>query len=515
MRYIILFILLSTCSFMFAQSIEFTPEEAQWIKEHPVINFGYEPKWSPYEIYENGEYTGIVGDYVKRIELETGIDMVPIPNMTWDESLRGLKSGAIKMVPCCAITPEREEYLLFTDLYVDDPMVIVTRSDYKYIGGLEDLNGHTIALPKSYYTSEIIGDDYPGINILELEGVEDCLRALSFGKSDAFVGNLGVISYHINNNGFTNLKIAAPTRYKRNGIAMAFTKDWVIFRDICNKVIRSISFKERAKIRNTWISVRYEHGIQWETIAKWSVIIGVFLIALFGQFYYWNKNLRKENKLRSSVEKKLRESLLIINKQHDEKVILLQEIHHRIKNNLQIVTSIMNLRSSTVDDEFVKNILAEAIERVNSIALIHDKIYNSNEFNDIVVKDYIESLVMEIVSNLYHQDIKTEINSNISNLKMNTLVPVALILTELLTNSTKYGLKNIENPILKIDFNLVDDKLKLRYFDNGQWIENVNSGNFGTSLINSLTQQLNGDYKLNKSIDGTEYLFSFDSPFKS
>tara|TARA_B110000285_G_scaffold72692_1_gene83697 strand:+ start:38 stop:1549 length:1512 start_codon:yes stop_codon:yes gene_type:complete len=493
-----------------AQSIEFTVEEQQWIKDHPIVNFGYEPKWSPYEIYENGEYTGIVGDYVQRIELETGIDMVPIPNMTWEEAIQGLKNGSINMVPSCAITPERKEYLEFTDLYIDDPIVIVTRTDYQHVGGLEDLNGHTVALPKSYYTTELIGSDYPEINISELKGVEDCLEALSFGSADAFVGNLGVISYNINNNGFTNLKIAAPTHYKRNGIAMAFTKDWVILRDICNKVIRSVSFKEKSEIRNKWISVRYEHGIDWVTVMKWSSIVGVFLMILFAQFYYWNKNLRKENKLRSEVENKLRESLLVISKQHDEKGILLQEIHHRIKNNLQIVTSIMNLRSSTIDDQFVKGVLDEAIERVSSIALIHDKIYNSKEVNDVLVKDYFESLVMEIVSNLYHQDIKTTIKSNISSLDMNTLVPLALMLTELLTNSTKYGLKDQKNPELEIDFNLVGGKLELRYFDNGLWVENSESDNFGTSLINTLTKQLNGNYELNKSNKGTEYLFSFD-----
>lgn len=507
--------LLSVVHVIYAQNIEFTLEEKQWIKDHPVINFGYEPKWSPYEIYENGEYTGIVGDYVQRIELETGIDMVPIPNMTWEEAIQGLKNGSINMVPCCAITPERKEYLEFTDLYIDDPMVIVTRSDYEYISGLKDLNGQTVALPKSYYTSEIIGEDFPKINILELKGVEDCLEALSFGSADAFVGNLGVISYHINNNGFTNLKIAAPTHYKRNGIAMAFTKDWVIFRGICNKVIRSVSFKEKSEIRNKWISVRYEHGIQWETIVKWSLVGGLFVVLLFAQFYYWNKNLRKENKLRSEVENKLRESLLVINQQYDEKKILLQEIHHRIKNNLQIVTSIMNLRSSTIDDQFVKGVLDEAIERVRSIGLIHDKIYNSKEVNDALVQDYFESLVMEIVSNLYHQDIKTTIKSNITSLDMKMLVPLALILTELLTNSTKYGLKEKKNPELEIDFNLVDGRLVLRYFDNGQWVENSESGNFGTSLINTLTEQLNGNYELNKSTKGTEYLFSFDSSLLS
>lgn len=515
MRLILLFLLFSFGQSICAQNLEFTSEEKQWIQDHPVINFGYEPQWAPYEIYLNGEYTGIVGDYVRKIEIATGIDMVPIPNITWAESLNGLKQGTINIVPSCAITPERKKYLEFTDLYINDPMIIVTRSDFDFVGGLEDLNDRTIALPKSYYTTEIIGVDYPGINILLFNSVEECLEAVSFGAADAFAGNLGVVSYHINATGFTNLKIAAPTEYKRNGIALAVTKDWTTFRDIANKVFRTVSFKERSEIRNKWISVRYDHGLQWSEIIKWASVIGIALILLFAQFYYWNRNLRKEIELRSEIEKKQKNSLILINKQHDEKRMLLKEIHHRIKNNLQIVTSIMNLRASTIEDENVKVILDESIERVSSIAIIHDKIYNSDEVSDVVVKDYIESLVTEIVENLYHQKIDASIKSDIINIEMDILVPLALILTELLTNSTKYGLKEKENPKLEIELSLIANKLELRYFDNGIWVENKGNGNFGTSLIDALTKQLNGVYQLNKNDNGTEYLFSFDYSIKS
>lgn len=503
--YIILF-----AHFCFSQSVEFSEEEKLWIKNHPKINFGYEPKWAPYEIYQDNRYQGIVGDYVKRIEEATGIDMEPIPNITWKESITGLKNGTINIVPCCAITPEREEYLEFTDLYINDPMVIVTANNFDFVGGLEDLSSKTIALPKEYYTSEVISKDYPKIKIDLYNSVEECLEAVSFGKADAFVGNLGVISYHINATGFTNLKIAAPTSYKRNGIALAVTKDWIVFRDIANKVFQSISFKERSEIRNNWISVRYEHGIQSSEVLKWILVIGIAIILLFAQFYYWNRSLRKENLLKSQAQEQLNESLVLINAQHEEKKLLLKEIHHRIKNNLQIVTSVMNLRSNTVDDQTVHSIIEESVERVNSIALIHDKIYNSNDVKDVVVKDYINSLVYEIIDSLDHQRIKFSVDSNVDSLDMDRLVPLALILTELLTNSIKYGLKDLDDPKIEIALNMENSVLALRYFDNGTWIEGNSKVNFGTTLINALTKQLSGDYELKKSDKGTLYQFKFN-----
>src|SRR5690554_3843235 len=94
-----------------SQEIQFTDIEKDWLKNHPIIEFGYETRWEPYEIYSNGEYSGIVGDYVKIIEAKTGIEMRPIPNMTWDKSMKGLLNGSVMIIPSCVSTPERRKQL--------------------------------------------------------------------------------------------------------------------------------------------------------------------------------------------------------------------------------------------------------------------------------------------------------------------------------------------------------------------------------------------------------------------
>jgi len=87
--------------------VDFSEKEQTWLKEHPVINFGYEADWPPYEIYTNSEYIGIVGDYVKLIEEYTGVDMNPIPGITWGQTISKLKSGEIHVVPIAGITEDR------------------------------------------------------------------------------------------------------------------------------------------------------------------------------------------------------------------------------------------------------------------------------------------------------------------------------------------------------------------------------------------------------------------------
>lgn len=495
-----------------AQEISFTSEELKWINSHQVIEFGYEPNWRPYEIYENGIYTGIVGEYVHIIENKTGIDMVPIPNITWEESLNGLKNGTINIVPCCAITPERETYLEFTDVYINDPIVIVTRMDYEFIGELSDLNNRTIVLPKSYYTKELISKDFPAINISEKDGIIECLDDLSFGKADAFVGNLGVISYHINHMGYTNLKIAAPTKYKNNGFALAVTKDWVIFRDIAQKVFDSITPSEKSKLRKEWISVRYEHDYSWRANLLWISAISFAFILILLVFIIWNRTLKKQIILRKATEKKLNNSLEKIKKQDSEKETLLQEIHHRVKNNLQIITSLIRLQANTSSDTNVIESLTHATERIRTISLIHEKIYSSSNLGEITIIDYVNSLANDIISSVSGNNINLEVKSSVTTLNLKSIVPLALILNELLTNSIKYGLKDKIDGEISIEFTRPND-INLRYFDNGSWITNEDSDFFGTTLIEVFTEQLEGGYKLNKTTEGTEYIFNFKEIF--
>ena len=215
-------------------SISLTPEEKAWIQAHPEIKFGYEPNWEPYEMYINGQYTGIVGDYVERIEQATGISMIPVHGISWEETMNQLRTGEIHVAPSCAITEERKKYLAFTDVYISDPLIITTRRDFEFVGCLNDLHGKKIVLPKNYYSVELISEDHPSIEIIEVKSIQECLEYVSYGKADAFIGSLGVVSYYINHKGFTNLKIAAPTKYKDTKIAFAVSKtgDWQIFRDI-------------------------------------------------------------------------------------------------------------------------------------------------------------------------------------------------------------------------------------------------------------------------------------------
>lgn len=509
------FILILLAYNSFASEIEFTPKEKEWIKSHPVVEYGYEPNWEPYEVYESGVYTGIVGEYVKRIEELTGIDFQPIKNITWNESFEGLKSGRIKMVPSCGITESRKKLFSLTTPYLKDPFIICTRRDYEFIAGFQDLTGKTITVPKDYYTKEIIESRYPDIKILEAKNIRDCMDKVSFGEADAFVGSLGVVSYYINHKGFANLKVSAPTKLEDIEICMAFTKDWTILRDICQKALDQISLQERSRIRKDWISVRYEYAINWNRAFLITAIVVGAAILIIGLFYLWNRTLSKEIKAKEKLEKSINESLKEIKHQNEEKTILLQEVHHRVKNNLQIITSMIRLQASTSNNLEVHKHLQEASERIQAIALTHEKIYKSPDLSKISSEDYLKTLTDEIISSYQAQNrIKVIIDAKDLYIDLNIVVPLALILNELITNTLKHAYKPNEKGEINIEVKQTPTKIYFNYSDTGKWKEvSPDSNEFGTSLIEIFTEQLEGTYEVDKTDHGTFFKFKFVPKF--
>ena len=500
-----------------AAEIEFTSEEKAWIKAHPIIQFGYEPSWLPFEIYEHGEYKGIVGDYVKILERETGIDIEPIPDITWEETVKGLKSGKIDFTACAGITEERKKYLNFTKPYISSPMVIVAKKDAFFICGLSDLKGKTITLPTNYYTGEVISRDYPEINIDYKNSIEEAIRAVSLGKSDAFVGNLVVASYYIEHVGYSNLKIAAPTDYEKAHIGLAARKDWPEWISISQKVFDSISFRERNAILQKWMKVRYDYGANMKLIWKIIIYSLVVIILIIGGFLFWNETLRMEIRDRDVIEKELAETLNEISNQNDQHKNLLNEIHHRLKNNLHMISGMLKLQALEARNKAVEEQLDEAVERIRSIALIHEQIYKSGNSKNLNFEDFVKPLTTEIVSSFSSKnDVVMDLNCNYQLKNANPLPSLALILNELATNSLKYAFQQNKKKEKKIEIaiNESGNDVFLTYKDNGTWIPKKGEHSLGSSLIDIFSEQLGGTYRLTTG-KWTSYEFTFKNFYNS
>ena len=210
------------------------------------------------------------------------------------------------------------------------------------------------------------------------------------------------------------------------------------------------------------------------------------------------------------TDNKLKEANLDLLQQRDEKIVMLQEIHHRVKNNLQIVSSLLRLQSSQFKNDEMVEQFQEAVNRVSSMALIHEKMYQTDDLSNVDIKNYLESLIQDILrSYSFRTDISFNIESNINNFSLDSLVPLALIFNELITNSVKHAFKGKEKGFISIVIHKEDRNFTtITYRDNGIGFKKNIEENFGSVLIETFAEQLDGEYKIT-SDNGIEYLFTF------
>ncbi len=227
-------------------------------------------------------------------------------------------------------------------------------------------------------------------------------------------------------------------------------------------------------------------------------------------FWYITLKYLTTNKHALDKEKKIRKQLLdkieIISNQNDEKAIMLQEIHHRVKNNLQIITSILRLQSQ--DNQNNQDSFKEAIIRIESISLIHQIIYKQDFTTNFDLEEYFKLLTNNIISNYnFKKKIKLNVSSKLTCIQCSSIVPIAILLNELLTNSFKHAFDNVSQPEINISINNIEgNNYKLIYSDNGNWKQNSEDG-FGTEMINTVVEQLEGSFEIFKNKNGTEYNF--------
>lgn len=204
---------------------------------------------------------------------------------------------------------------------------------------------------------------------------------------------------------------------------------------------------------------------------------------------------------------------LMIDK-NKEKTVLLQEIHHRVKNNLQIISSMLRLQASTTNNEESKEHLSGAVNRISSMALIHEKMYKTKDLSEIHLKDYIESLIKEAVKSYTNKiDITVKVKSQINFLSIDSLVPLALIINELTTNAIRHGMREKKNG--EISVNIMRKGIntaEIQFYDSGKWREPAQGSGFGTMLIETFVEQLNGSYEcVNTDASGTLYILKLKS----
>ncbi|PCI96348.1 MAG: hypothetical protein COB15_10545 [Flavobacteriales bacterium] len=199
---------------------------------------------------------------------------------------------------------------------------------------------------------------------------------------------------------------------------------------------------------------------------------------------------------------KLTNANTTLTNKNEENIILVKEIHHRVKNNLQIVISLLRLQKHELDSVESRTHFSEAINRIMAMALIHKKLYQQSDMAEIQIEAYLNDLSEDLISiSNMGLPIGFSVKSEVNKIGLKTIVPLGLLINELLSNSIKHAFSKkakgfISINILKSNTN----EFKLVYSDDGNWIEpKKNYTGFGLGLIQTLVEQLEGNFTRNKS----------------
>ena len=216
------------------------------------------------------------------------------------------------------------------------------------------------------------------------------------------------------------------------------------------------------------------------------LIIGaaaLFLISLLSYFLY--RLLRRSRAQKEMIAKTLK-----------EKDTLMREIHHRVKNNLQLVSSLLTMQGRSINDLNALEAINEGKSRVRSMALIHQDLYNRENLTGISVKEYIEKLTTELFGTYQvNQDqINLEMHIEDIELDVDTMVPLGLIINELISNSLKYAFPENRQGLLQVSLAIKDNNLRLQVTDDGIGydVNKISEESFGSTLVKALTEQLDG-----------------------
>ncbi len=229
-------------------------------------------------------------------------------------------------------------------------------------------------------------------------------------------------------------------------------------------------------------------------------------------FYNDGKFEGSRDIIRDVTEKKKAENKLLTSLQ--EKEVLLKEVHHRVKNNLQVISSILNLQSSYVKDKKTLNILRESQNRIKSMSFIHESLYRARDFSSLNFSEYIENLVRNLVQSymLDHDNVNTELDLGQHALSLDQAIPCGLIINELVSNSIKYAFPKGKEGMITVKLKEVENKLHFTVADNGIGLpENFNveeTDTLGLQLVYTLIDQLDGDIEVIND-NGTKFLFNF------
>jgi signal transduction histidine kinase len=468
------------------RKILLTEAERTWLKKHRVIRLGADPEFTPFEyITDDGTYSGIASDYIKILNERLDIEMQVVPGLNWTEAVQAARNKEIDVLPCVGKTQERLSFLRYSRPYIKFHRVIITRTDYPFIAGLEDIRNLRIAV-QADTSHEGFLQDNTDMEYVRYSTLQECLTAVSSGKADAFVGNIASSTYWIRRLNLTNLKAAAPVSPEVLSLYFAVRRDWPELVGIINKGLASISPEEENEIIKKWVSVEYKPGIApkivWRYISRIAGVALFILIVILAWNYRLKKEITKRKKMATMLQEyadKLEKANIRLQELDRLKSLFIASMSHELRTPLNSIIGFTGVILQGMSGD-LNSRQQDQLNRVNQsakhlLALITDVI-DISKIEAGRMEVYPEPfLLTEIVKEVF-AGIQPQLNAKKlsyamdvpDDLKMNT---DRKRLLQCIINYVSNAVKYTEKGGIKISARQIDDEVEILVNDSGIGID--------------------------------------------
>ena len=366
------------------KTIHITKKERKWLNQNPTITFAGDPNWLPFEAFDkNGNYIGIVSDYLKKLENLLTLEFKPHKTHTWLETLELAKKGSVDVISDSVDSQiVKESYQAITP-YIHTPIVIVMRDTHSFVNDISDISDKKIALISGYGYVNSIKKHYPKQKFVTVENADKALEKLSDGKIDAAIMALPKAGYLIRSKGYSNLKIVGKTSVELH-LTLFVLKSKPLLHTILEKAMQSISKPQQSNIIKEWMNVEFAEKTNYKLLFQ---IAGILVFFLLGAMY-WNRKLSKEIYERKKIQIQLdeaREKAEVANLTKSE---FLANMSHEIRTPMNSVMGFSELLAKQITDPIQKDYL-DSIQRGGSTLL--------NIINDILDLSKIEAGKLDMV----------------------------------------------------------------------------------------------------------------------
>lgn len=452
---------------------------------------------APFEyLDENGVPQGYNVDITKAIAKATNMNLELVLG-PWSEIRQKLENNEIDAIQGMFYSEERDRIVNFTHPHTIINHSVYRNKKYPKLKSIEDLNRKSIAVVNRDIIHDWIMEKKISDDLIKAVSIEGVLSALNAGDAEYAIINEKSAEFEIKKHKFKNVTNCNLIVHRSDYCYSTTHGEELLLQylQLGLNIIKNNGVLD--SIHTKWFGKESS-----ETIVVWKRIVYVLLVILFIIFSILFVLRSFSKKLKKEVESKtydLKKSEEKYRRLYKEKEILLKELYHRTKNNMQVIQSLLTMKALSTNNHKVNEMFKEIESKISAMSLVHQKLYQNNSLSHLDLVEYIEDLIIYIKKSYNYElsNIKIKTNLQSVNVTIDTAIPCGLIINELVINAVKYAFKDSEDGIIDILLKNESGELCLSISDSGCGIpENVDPRNTKTlglqSVITLVEHQLDG-----------------------